>query len=116
MRRVMTAIVCVAIVACFSSREAHDDLGNVVVTESKADVSHCVFLFHITAVVDLRLYEGDRDAAMAEAMVDLRNNALKHRCDTVLLTRIRETTHQIKLEGEGFTCEGTGIAGDPRLP
>ena len=116
MRRVMTVIVCVAIMACFSSREAQDDLGEVVVTESKADVSHCTYLFHITAVVDLRLYEGDRDAAMAEAMVDLRNNALKHRCDTVFLTRIQETTSQLKVEGEGYSCEGTGIAGDPRVP
>lgn len=113
--RCMIGIVCaVTAFACSSSQGLQQDVGETTITESKSDVSGCVYIAKVSASVDLSEYGGDRAAAMDQLFDNLRNAALHKRCDTVYLFKVDETTTQIIAMAEGYACSSRGISDGPR--
>jgi hypothetical protein len=104
----------VSALSCSSSPGLQQDVGEATITESKSDVSGCVFISKVSASVDLPRYGGDHAAAMDQLFDNLRNDALHKRCDTVYLISVQETETQITAVGEGYACQARGISDGPR--
>jgi len=107
-------LVAATMFGCSSSQGMQQDISEATITESKSDVSGCVYIGKVSASVDLPEYGGDHAAAMDQLFDNLRNAALHKRCDTVYLFKVEETTNQIIAMGEGYACSSRGISDGPR--